>query len=151
MIRRSVLLAGGALGAAAVVAGLTLALRGESGREPETTTAERPADVRPPRTEPAVTTAAESSGPAWPVAKVMRRIDGASVTVGGTRVRIRTATALCSGVGPSRQVGGEARWPAFDCTYTLFARGIDRDLEFRVDVVDRRRYRLGDFRWLGER
>jgi hypothetical protein len=147
VIRRSVLLPGGALGAAAVVAGLTVALHGES----EPTTAERPADVRPPRTEPAVTTAAESSGPVWPVAKVMRRIDGASVTVGGTRVRIRTATALCSGVGPSRQVGGEARWPAFDCTYTLFARGIDRDLEFRVDVVDRRRYRLGDFRWPGER
>ena len=106
---------------------------------------------RPPQSQPTGTTLAPPFGPVWSVAKVLRLIDGASVTVDGRRVRIRSATALCSGSGAPLEDGGVRRWQAFDCTYTVFAGGIDRDLEFHVDVLDEERYRLGNFRWLGGR
>jgi hypothetical protein len=81
----------------------------------------------------------------------MRLIDGAGATVGGRRVRIHSETALCSGRGPAQEVSAVRRWRAFDCTYTTFAGGIDRDLEFRVDVLGGKRFRLSGLRWVGGR
>jgi hypothetical protein len=85
----------------------------------------------------------------WPVARVMRAIDDAPVTVGGRKVRIDSETTLCSGVGVSRREGGVRRWRRFRCTYTTFAKGVvDRDLDFGVRILDARRFRIMDPAWV---
>jgi hypothetical protein len=85
----------------------------------------------------------------WPAARVLDRIDGTSVRVGGRAVRVHSDTALCSGYGGSVRRHGIRMWRDFECTYTTFTKtGVDRDLEFRVHVVDARRFRVSDARWV---
>jgi hypothetical protein len=85
----------------------------------------------------------------WSIARLMRAIDGAPVTIGGRKIRIDGTTTLCSGAGTSRRAGGARRWRRFRCTYTTFAKGIvDRDLDFSVRVLDARRFRITDAAWV---
>jgi hypothetical protein len=87
----------------------------------------------------------------WPVAKLMRVLDRHTVTVGGRVVRIDSETTLCAGRGTPRRVRGLRAWHTFACTYTLFTRkGVDRDLDFRVQVRDARRLAIADAHWVGE-
>jgi hypothetical protein len=147
------LLVGAAVAAlGGTAAGLTIARRDASPpRLSDTRTIRSAGDFRPPRSQPAGGTRVRTVGPAWSLATVMSLIDGAGVTIEGRRVRIQSETALCSGRGTSRQVGGVRRWQSFDCTYTTFTGGIDRDLELRVDVLGEKRYRVSNLRWLGGR
>jgi hypothetical protein len=86
----------------------------------------------------------------WPMAKVMRSIDGARVRVGTRVVRIDTETTLCAGEGRSVRRRGIRRWSRFACTFTTFTRqGVDRDLDFQVRVVGRRRFVIYHARWVG--
>ena len=85
----------------------------------------------------------------WPVAKVMARIDNARIQVGPRRVRIVSASALCSGEGSSLRRRGVRVWRRFACTYTTFNKsGVDRDLEFRVRVRDARRFTIVGAHWV---
>lgn len=85
----------------------------------------------------------------WPVAKVMRVIDGTRVRVGTRAVRIRSETTLCSGIGPSIRRAGVRRWSRFTCTFTTFTRrGLDRDLEFTVRVAGRQAAIITDAHWI---
>jgi hypothetical protein len=85
----------------------------------------------------------------WSVARVMRAIDDAPVTIDGRKVRIDSKTTLCSGAGASRRDGGVRRWRRFRCTYTTFVKGfVDRDLDFDVRVLDARRFRIMDPAWV---
>jgi hypothetical protein len=81
----------------------------------------------------------------------MKKIDGARAIIGSRPVRIRAETTLCSGSGTPGGTDEVRRWRVFDCTYTTFAGGIDRDLEFRVDVLGHGRFRISDVRWVGGR
>jgi hypothetical protein len=86
----------------------------------------------------------------WPIAKVMRLIDGVRVRVGTRVIRIDTETTLCSGEGPSVRRSGIRRWSRFKCTFTTFTRqGLDRDLEFQVRVTGARRFVIRDAHWVG--
>src|SRR3954447_8877735 len=146
-----VLAAGLAVGGAA--AAMTIG-RHDAAPAPHTTvpSTRRAAPLQPPSSSTvAVTGEADVHGPAWSIEKVMRLIDGAGATVEGRFVRIKSATALCSGSGEPQRAGRVRRWRAFDCTYTVFAGGIDRDVEFHVDVVGGKRYRLSGFEWVGGR
>jgi len=97
----------------------------------------------------AVTAPAAAGTWYWPMAKVTRVLDGTSVHVGTATVRIQSETTLCSGEGRSVRRNGVRRWSRFACTYTTFTRrGVDRDLEFRVLVRGRRRFRILDARWV---
>jgi hypothetical protein len=92
---------------------------------------------------------AREHAPGWSVARVMQAIDGKRVPVAGRRVRIETDSTLCGGEGASARERGVRRWSRFDCTFTTFgARGIERDLEFRVRVVDARRLSITGVRWV---
>jgi hypothetical protein len=85
----------------------------------------------------------------WPMTKLMRSIDGVRVRVGARVVRIQTETTLCSGVGRGLRRRGIRVWSRFSCTYTTFTtQGVDRDLEFRVDVVSVRRFVIRDVHWI---
>jgi hypothetical protein len=92
-------------------------------------------------------------GQYWPVAKVMRAIDGTRVRVGTRVVRIDTETTLCSGEGRSVVRRGVRMWSRFACTFTTFTRsGVDRDLDFQVYVTGRTRYAIRHAHWaLGTR
>jgi hypothetical protein len=97
----------------------------------------------------AVTATAAAGTWYWPMAKVMRVLDGTRVHVGTKTVRIQRETTLCSGEGRSVRRNGVRGWSRFACTYTTFIRrGVDRDLEFRVLVRGRRRFRIVDARWV---
>jgi hypothetical protein len=85
----------------------------------------------------------------WPVEKVMQTIDGTRLGVDGRRLRIDSATALCSGLGSPVVRSGVRRWRAFDCTYTTFKGGIDRDVEFRVAVTGPNGYSVLSSDWVG--
>ena len=81
--------------------------------------------------------------------RVMRTLDGHRVSVAGKTLRIDADSTLCGGEGRSVRVQGVRRWVRFACTYTTFGRrGIERDLEFRVTVVDGRRLRIGSAAWV---
>jgi hypothetical protein len=95
---------------------------------------------------------ARDSPPRWSLARVMHAIDGRRVPVDGRRVRIEGDSTLCGGLGASVRVAGVRRWSRFACTFTAFgARGIERDLDFRVRVLDARRIALTSARWVGGR
>jgi hypothetical protein len=97
----------------------------------------------------AASSSAQAAVPYWSVTKVLHRIDRARVHVGARTVRIDKDTALCAGRGSSIVVKGVRRWRRFLCTYTTFTRsGIDRDLEFRVRVLGKLRYRISDAHWV---
>jgi hypothetical protein len=86
----------------------------------------------------------------WSIPDVLRRIDGARVPVNGRVVRVKSESALCSGVGPSRRGRGVRTWQRFLCTYTTFTKaGVDRDLEFRVWVTGPRRFKIYNAHWIG--
>jgi hypothetical protein len=85
----------------------------------------------------------------WPVERLMRAIDGARLRVDGRSVPVDSATALCSGRGSPVVRSGVRRWRAFDCTYTTFKGGIDRDVEFRVAVVGPNGYSVVSSDWVG--
>jgi hypothetical protein len=78
----------------------------------------------------------------------MQIIEGTTLRVGSRTVRVDSATTLCSGVGSALHRDDVRRWSEFDCTFTSFSHGIDRDLEFRVLVVGRRTYRLTRAHWV---
>lgn len=84
----------------------------------------------------------------WPIAKTLRMIDGKRIRVGDRIVRIHSATALCSGTGPRKRKAGKLRWKHFDCTYTTGG-GLGRDVEFRLHVLGKVRFRVTDVRWIG--
>ena len=79
----------------------------------------------------------------------MQAIDGTRLRVGGRSVPIDSATALCSGLGIPVVRSGVRRWRAFDCTYTTFKGGIDRDVEFRLAVAGPSRYSVLSANWVG--
>jgi hypothetical protein len=98
---------------------------------------------------PALAAAASPGARYWPVLKVMRAIDGKPVSVAGRSVRIEADTTLCSGNGRSIRVRGIPRWRLFRCTHTTITRrGLDRDLEFDVRVLDARRIRITNPAWV---
>jgi hypothetical protein len=134
---------------AGIVVGLTLAFRGGSdsdGMAPPRRTA-RPAPTA--TADVASSAEAADTGPAWSIAKVMRLIDRTRIGVDGQVLRVDSETTLCSGRGVPVVRGGTRRWRAFDCTFTTFSGGIDRDLEFRVDVTGTRSYVVREIRSIG--
>jgi hypothetical protein len=150
--RKALLVGAAAAGLGGIAAGLVVAGRDAPAPRLSETSTRSAGDLRPPRNQPAQRQGGASTvGPAWSLGKVMRLIDGTGARVGGRRVRIQSETALCSGRGTAQDVGAVRRWRAFDCTYTTFAGGIDRDLEFRVDVLGGKRFRLSGLRWVGGR
>jgi hypothetical protein len=71
------------------------------------------------------------------------------VRVGTRVVRIHSETTLCSGRGRPIRRQGVRMWSRFSCTYTTFTRqGIDRDLDFQVDVVSAKRFVIHDAHWI---
>jgi hypothetical protein len=84
----------------------------------------------------------------WPIGKTLRMIDGKRIRVGDRIVRIHSATVLCSGTGPRKRKAGKMRWKHFDCTYTTGG-GLGRDVEFRLHVLGKVRFRVTDVRWVG--
>ena len=85
----------------------------------------------------------------WPMTKLMRTIGDVRVRVGTRVVRIHIETTLCSGEGRPIRRRGIRMWSRFSCTYTTFTKqGLDRDLEFRVDIVGPRRFAIRDAHWV---
>jgi hypothetical protein len=93
---------------------------------------------RPPR----------QASPAWPHAKVLRRIAGEIVQVGGRRVRVDAATVTCGGEGRASGRGRERRWTSFTCIQPTFTGGgtAGPDVVFRVQPTGRRSFRITDHR-----
>jgi hypothetical protein len=83
----------------------------------------------------------------WPLGKTLRMIDGKRIHVADRVVRINEATTLCAGVGARKRKVGKLRWKHFDCTYTTGG-GLGRDVEFRVHVLGKVRFRISDARWI---
>jgi hypothetical protein len=76
---------------------------------------------------------AHTGVPYWPYAKVLRRIDGARIRVGGAVQQVDAALVTCLGVGPSVKRDGIRRWRHFDCLEAQFAP--KRDISFRVHTL----------------
>jgi hypothetical protein len=86
--------------------------------------------------------AAHDRAPYWSHSRVMSRIDGARLAIGGWSQRVQRESTLCSGDGRPRRWSGVPHWKHFVCTWTVFsARGaIDRDVTFHVHTLTPRRF-----------
>ena len=85
---------------------------------------------------------------AWPYRTLIVRIAGHPVTPLGRRVRVDRDLVICSGDGTPIRRRGVRRWKHFICTQTLFDRsGVDRDITFRVHVLDRTRFLITNVRY----
>lgn len=85
---------------------------------------------------------------AWPYRVLIARIAGHSVMALGRRIRIDRDLVICSGDGTPIRRRGVRRWKHFTCTQTLFDRsGVDRDVTFRVHVLDRTRFTVTNPRY----
>jgi hypothetical protein len=92
---------------------------------------------------------AQASTPYWSIGKVLRRLDGDRIRVGARIVRVHGDTTLCAGQGPSVRRRGVRMWRRFACTYTTFTKGgVDRDIDFRVQVRSATRYAVTDAHWV---
>jgi hypothetical protein len=99
----------------------------------------------PPR--PAISS---RSGVHWPMAKVMRAIDGVRIRAGSRVVRVQAETTLCSGEEPPVRRKATRSWERFRCTFTSFRASVpERDLEFRVHPLGPRRFSISGARWIG--
>jgi len=88
---------------------------------------------------------AHAGAPNWSVPRVMSRIDGARVAIGGWSRRVQTESTLCSGDGQARRWSGVRHWKHFVCTWTVFdSGGVDRDVTFRVHTLTARRFLITD-------
>ena len=93
--------------------------------------------------------AAQVSPTYWSIGKVLRRLDGARIHVGMRTVRVVSETTLCAGQGPSIRRRGVRMWRRFACTYTTFTKGgVDRDIDFLVQVRSAIRYVVTDAHWV---
>jgi hypothetical protein len=94
------------------------------------------------------TAAAHPGAPVWTLAKVMRKIQGARIQIGGRLLRVRAEATLCSGDGRAARWGGIGHWRHFTCTWTTFdGRGrVDRDVTFRVHTLTRVRMLITNVR-----
>jgi hypothetical protein len=93
---------------------------------------------------------AHRGAPQWTMAKLLRRLGGASVHVGSWTGHVQTASTLCSGDGRAARWGGIGHWRHFTCTWTVFAGGIDRDVTFRVHTLTRTRFLITNARFGAE-
>ena len=86
---------------------------------------------------------------AWPYRTLVARIAGHSVTpLPGRRIRVDRDLVICSGDGTPIRRQGVRRWKHFTCTQTLFDRsGLDRDITFRVHVLDQTRFMITNARY----
>ena len=96
---------------------------------------------------PAPPAEAHSTRSSWSYSNLIRRIEGARVPLRGTRVRINPDLVICNGEGTVFRRRGVRRWKHFTCTQTLFRRGLDRDVTFRVHVLGPKRFRLSNARY----
>jgi hypothetical protein len=82
--------------------------------------------------------------------KLMRAIDGVRIRAGSTVVRVEADTTLCSGEESPIRRKNTRVWRRFRCTFTTFgAGGPERDLDFRVHPLGRRRFSISGARWIG--
>ena len=85
---------------------------------------------------------------AWPYRILIVRIAGHYVTPLGRRIRVDRDLVICSGDGTPIRRLGVRRWKHFTCTQTVFDQsGVDRDITFRVHVLDRTRFIITNVRY----
>jgi hypothetical protein len=132
----------------AVAAFLTDRFRGDA--EPSVTISAPPATTAPSGTQAAAPLQPPATQRwAWSIDKTMNEIDGALLVLGKRAVRVDAATTLCSGVGRRLTKSGVRNWSSFDCTYTTFRHGIDRDVDFHVILLGLKRYAIRGAHWVG--
>jgi hypothetical protein len=83
----------------------------------------------------------------WPYAELVRRLDGATVSVNHNRLSIDPSLITCNGEGPGTPANGGRRWNRFTCTQTTFRGGVDRDITFEVVVLGDRKFRIRNARY----
>jgi hypothetical protein len=109
--------------------------------KPRSTVARAPTQAQEP--------APPAARPAWPHAKVLRRIAGEVLRIDGRRVRVDRATVTCGGEGPGLRRGHERVWERFTCIQPSFGAGgaVGPDIVFRVEPTGPQSFRIVDQRF----
>jgi hypothetical protein len=85
---------------------------------------------------------------AWPYRTLILRIAGEPVALPDRRIRVDRDLVICSGDGTPIRRRGVRRWKHFTCTQVAFDRnGVDRDVTFRVHVLDQTRFLITSARY----
>ena len=87
------------------------------------------------------------TGWVWSYPMLIRRIAEAPVPLSNRRPVIDRDLVICNGEGRRIRVRGTRGWKHFTCTQTLFQRGVDRDLTFRVHVRGKNRFHITNARY----
>jgi hypothetical protein len=94
-----------------------------------------------------ISTARAEAAASWSYNRLMGKIDGRTVRVGGAAYRIDRSLVLCNGLGRPVVVRGVRRWGRFTCTQAMFRGGTIRDVTFGVRVLDSSRCRFVNVRY----
>jgi hypothetical protein len=76
----------------------------------------------------------------WSYDHLMRRLDGATVTVAHVHYNVDPSLVVCNGVGRPVVTRGVRRWHQFTCTQTVFKGGAIHDITFGVRTLDNHRF-----------
>jgi len=130
--------------ALALAAALAVVLAGCGGGHRATSSTTATAGPAAPTTTPAppatTTTGtagatAPTGGPYWPYAKLLASLDGRTVVLTRSTVRLDSGLLECNGEGSSVATGSARGWRRYTCTQTVFQAGADHDVTFDVATV----------------
>jgi hypothetical protein len=89
-------------------------------------------------TAPAGTTTGATvppTGPFWTYTKLLAGLNGRTVALSHSTLRLDSGLLECNGDGPSARTGTARSWRQYTCTQTVFAGGADHDVTFEVSTV----------------
>jgi hypothetical protein len=135
------------LGVCVLVVAGWLALRGGDESPQPTATRSAASTTTGPAPKRSTSGGEAGGGPVWPYAKLIDRLEGRRLVVGGRTVRLDRGLLTCSGTGRAVVRGGTRHWRRFICTQTTFANGVDRDVSFDVAVGSGDRLVTSSARW----
>lgn len=90
---------------------------------------------------------APPAGPFWTYTKLLAGLNGRTVVLSHSTVRLDSGLLECNGAGAATRTGAGRSWRRYTCTQTVFAGGADHDVTFDVATVSETQLKISSPRY----